>query len=244
MCGRDLAKLNTTILVVLVLTLAFSVPSRVQATTNIQASTVICNAGDVRYRFVGNEGLISVFPMAENVTLTMSTQPDNGGITIALDPTILIKNDLDNSAAKLTIDCNKPGMYAINVFESNNYTVVFPVKISPSTGFTVTANPSSLSDFPCRCPLNSTITVQSAGKFAGTVDLILTMSPNSPSALQCWLSSTQVTISTPGGAATSTLTCIREHTLGGGFIAVISATSTENVEKTDTTYVVIGLEGP
>ena len=99
----------------------------------------------------------------------------------------------------MTIDCNKPGMYAINVFKSNNYTVVFPVKVSPRAGFTVTASPSSLSDCVCTCPLNSTITVQSAGKFAGTVDLILTMFPNESSELQCWLSSTQVTISTPGG---------------------------------------------
>jgi len=129
--------------------------------------------------------LTSLNGFAGTVNLAPSASP--AGVTVSLSPTSMPLTSGGTGTSTLTVSSSTVGTYTVTVTgtsSSLSHQVTISVSVVASSGFSVTANPSTVS-FQSGSNASSTITLTSFGNFSGDVDLSESVTPSTGLTVSC-----------------------------------------------------------
>src|SRR6266581_3673919 len=140
---------------------------------------------------------------AGTVNLGPSASPS--GLTVSLSPTSLTLTSGGTSTSTLTVSSSTVGTYTVTITGTSgslSHQVTISVSVVASSGFSVTANPSTVS-FQSGSNASSTINLTSLGNFSGNVNLTESVTPSTGLTVSCNPASVFVS---SGSSANSTCT--------------------------------------
>jgi len=121
--------------------------------------------------------LTSLNGFAGTVNLAPSASPS--GLTVSLSPTSMPLTSGGTGTSTLTVSSSTVGTYTVTITGTSgslSHQVIITVSVVASSGFSVTANPSTVS-FQSGSNASSTINLTSLGNFSGNVNLTESVTP-------------------------------------------------------------------
>ena len=164
--------------------------------------------------------LTSLNSFAGTVNLAASTSPS--GTTASLSPTSITLASGATGISTLIVSSNTVGTYTVTVTGTSgslSHAVIIKVNVVASSGFSVTANPSTVG-FQSGSNASSTINITSLGNFSGNVNLAESVTPSTGLLVSC--NPTSVSLSS-GSSASST--CTFTSSTQNTYTVTITATS-------------------
>ncbi len=164
--------------------------------------------------------LTSLNGFAGTVNLAPSASP--AGVTVSLSPTSISLASGGTGTSTLTVSSSTVGTYTVTITGTSGsllHRVIINVSVVASSGFSATANPSTVS-FQSGSNASSTITLTSLGNFSGDVDLSESVTPSTGLTVSC--NPTTVSLSS-GSSANST--CTFTSSTQNTYAVTITATS-------------------
>ena len=178
--------------------------------------------------------LTSLNGFAGTVNLAPSASPS--GVTVSLSPTSLTLTSGGTGTSTLTVSSSTVGTYTVTITGTSgslSHQVTISVSVVASSGFTIAANPSTVS-FQSGSNASSTITLTSSGNFSGNVNLTESVTPSTGLTVSC--NPTSVSLSS-GGSANST--CTFASSTQNNYTVTVTATS-GSLSQTATITVAVG----
>src|SRR6266566_3158650 len=155
-------------------------------------------------------------------TVNLATSASPSGATASLSPTSLTLSSGGTGTSALTVSSNTAGTYTVTVSGTSgslSHAVIINVNVVASSGFSVTANPSTVG-FQSGSNASSTISITSLGNFSGNVNLAESVTPSTGLLVSC--NPTSVSLSS-GSSASST--CTFTSSTQNTYTVTIAATS-------------------
>src|SRR5438093_765231 len=198
---------------------------------HVYTVTVTAASGAVTHTFIVNY-IVPAIVAANNslgfsgvVKLSNSISPSTG-LTVTCATTSVTIGSGGSALDACTFSSSTPNTYLVTFTRTNNTRggvvttpFVLTVTVHPTGGFTVAANPTSVT-VNANAAGTSTITATGTGSFTGTIALTASVSPST--GLSC-LALSSITISAPLGSGTSTLSC---NGASGNYMVTVTGTST------------------